>query len=73
VNWRAGMGTGTSAGMMSRIEGAAAGTCSGMGETQAPPNQPTNEPVKLTRVQAGSTHFTLFSGAVLESLPLPAL
>ena len=42
MNWRAGMGTGTHAGMVSRTECAAVGTGSGMGETPVPTTHPTN-------------------------------
>ena len=44
MNWRAGMGTGTHAGMMSRTECAAVGAGSGMGDTPVPTNQPTTHP-----------------------------
>jgi hypothetical protein len=77
VNWRAGMGTGTSAGMMSRTECAAVGAGSGMGETPVPtthpPNQPPSQPVKLTRVQAGqhSLHAVLWGCSRITAPPCP--
>ena len=58
MNWRAGMGTDTSAGMMSRTECAAVGTGSGMGETPVPTTHPTNHPASKAHAGSGRPALT---------------
>ena len=73
MNWRAGMGTGTSAGMMSRTECAAVGAGSGMGDTQPPPTQPTTEPASKAHAGSGRPALTSRCSLGLFSNHCPSL